>query len=676
MSKPTFGWRRAGYTATVAALVFGGTLVDAGAASAAADTFTASTVVPVAQGNLGITGGDLTYEFENSYNTNDRITFVIAGNDCTTGARILKANEFNAVPTIALADSTDAIGSTTPGTSATPAFVTSALQSSSTDCETAGITDKFTVTFGAPWDGTVTDAFKLALSDVDYNIGSDAALGNVTVNATGSHGFGSGSAVNAQVVGTAFSYTGFTAAMPNTQDVSLGTATITEHSAGTPFTTGTQGVTLTLNSAEGALLVDSAPLATVTATAGHAITNKDITGNIFSFDVTTGAGAAAATITVSGLKVDTEGKEQLTLQSNVGRPTELRALNVVDYTSHVGGNDRYATAAKMYQDTFGDGTLLNPTDVVLSSGADYADALSASYLAGQLNDGDGTGILLTTPKTLSPAAYKAIIAEKAGTVYITGGFNAVSKAIEDKLKATTVGGSPSGAKITVIRLAGINRYQTNRVINERVPNGSDTVLVASGENFPDGLGLGPIAFHEGFPLVLTKAASLSTVSSAQLDIMKPTNVVIVGGTDVVSGGAAYGISAKGITVSRLAGADRTETAGQVALWASSGLKTTDGGAIPVAGILGDGLGFGNEAAITNGASFADALAAAPYAGFRKQVILLTSSSTSLGRGTAHYLGNKGVGLLDSTEVGEVYGLGLSAAITATVLKAAAASIQK
>lgn len=141
----------------------------------------------------------------------------------------------------------NAIGSAPAGTAVAPTPITSALQSSSADCATAGIADKFTVSFASPSAGAATDAFKLSLTNVAYNVGTNAALGKVTVNATGTNGLGSGSAVSAEVVGTSFSYSGFDAVLPFADPKSLGTATITESGADASFPTGTKTLRQTIS---------------------------------------------------------------------------------------------------------------------------------------------------------------------------------------------------------------------------------------------------------------------------------------------------------------------------------------------------------------------------------------------------------------------------------------------
>ena len=702
MSKSTFGWRQAGFTAVATALVFGGTLVGVGAANAAAAaTLTITpgqTKTAVHQGDTGnnaVAVSGLTYSTDNLFANGSTVSFRIAGNVCTTAADREKAIGFVAGSEV----SVTVAGSASPApTASDPA----ALTKSDPACDDFDIA---TVTLTNPTTpGDPLDRVDLVLDNIVYNVGDKAPLGDVTVNATGTGGLGNASAANAVVAGTTLSIDGVTAASPGTTNVALGTVKLAENVAGNSFALQTdtaprsKTVNVSLAGDNGNDTVfNTDALATVTPSAGYTITNRsydtDKTG--FNFTVNTTADndtdpltnpQAAATITISGIRVDTDtnnndNAEQVSVLTNLDTdnvtvdtlPGKVKALNVMSYNVRQGGGDRYATAAKLFGSQFDAGTLRNPADVVLSSGQNFPDALSASYLAGKEN----TGILLTKKDTLSPAAYNAIIAQKVGTVYLTGGLNAVSQAVENKLEATRVGGSPFGAMIQVVRVFGDDRYETNRAINESQSSNSDTVLVATGEDFPDALGLGPIAFggdaniaNDGFPLVLTKGASLSPDASAQLDSMDPVRVVIAGGTDVVSQSVADAIAAKDITVLRVEGEDRTDTAAQVAQWATEGLKKDDGTA--VAGFLGIGLDFELDATqLATGSDFADALAAGPYAGNQKEIILLSRNSDNLGTGAVTYLGAK-----DVLEIINIEGLGLQNALASAVLKAAAVSVQK
>ena len=109
-----------------------------------------------------------------------------------------------------------------------------------------------------------------------------------------------------------------------------------------------------------------------------------------------------------------------------------------------------------------------------------------------------------------------------------------------------------------------------------------------------------MGFAAHFPIVLTTGAALSPEARAALSDLSIRNVLIVGGTSAVSGTTEASIVAMGITTTRLAGNDRTETATKVADHEIAN------------------LGFVNtHADLARGDDFADALAGAAHSGKAK-----------------------------------------------------------
>jgi hypothetical protein len=81
-------------------------------------------------------------------------------------------------------------------------------------------------------------------------------------------------------------------------------------------------------------------------------------------------------------------------------------------TSRVAGSDRYATAAALF-----DLPQLSRSDVLLTSGVDLPDALSASFLARQLP----TSVLTTDPNSLPDATRQLILREDTRNICVVGG---------------------------------------------------------------------------------------------------------------------------------------------------------------------------------------------------------------------------------------------------------------
>ena len=82
----------------------------------------------------------------------------------------------------------------------------------------------------------------------------------------------------------------------------------------------------------------------------------------------------------------------------------------------------------------------------------------------------------------------------ADRFYIIGGKNALNTRIENALKGY---GETS-------RIEGATRYYTSVNIAKTFFDNPYMVVLAYGENFPDGLSAGPLAYSVGAPLILTK----------------------------------------------------------------------------------------------------------------------------------------------------------------------------
>ncbi|MGI8457409.1 MAG: cell wall-binding repeat-containing protein [Propionibacteriaceae bacterium] len=452
-------------------------------------------------------------------------------------------------------------------------------------------------------------------------------------------------------------------AIADSEDNSLGTITYAEDFEGQFFPANSE-TTVTLTLSDGARFSpDVTP--TFTAPTGYIINNQvqdedqnttDPASDTYSFKVLAPASPKKAVITVSGLDVDVAAGVNpgtITLTSTPGDTNP--ALNVLNRV-RFGGQDRYETAQKLFN--FG---VLNdefdPTNVVLSSGEGYADALSATFLAGQLD----TGTLLTRSTFLSPDTRQAIADNKVRKVYLTGGTGAVSAGVENELRNMRVGDRADGTKIQVVRLGGADRYLTNKKINEYTevgfPAKSDTALLASGRCFADALALGPIAYAENFPIILTPGNTLGSSAAAQLDLRNPDNLVLAGGTASISAAVESNLKKGNYDrVDRFGGADRTSTAAMIADYADRNAR------------FGDDFNS-SVVHLANGQGYADALAAGPVAGGAGQVILLTKNSTTLGAGTEDYLGDR-----TTEQIQTISLIGLTGSLTNQVAKDAANAV--
>jgi putative cell wall-binding protein len=290
-----------------------------------------------------------------------------------------------------------------------------------------------------------------------------------------------------------------------------------------------------------------------------------------------------------------------------------------------------------------DGSKSCATDVVVVSGTNFPDALAASFL--------GKPVLLTESTKLTDATKTALQQLGVENVTIVGGTSAVSSDVFNAIKAQdkkACGGGASTGTISVTRIAGGNRYDTARAV--AVSNGNNgagnfdsnvtgacdavkTVILTSGENFPDALAAGALAASGGtracggaknIPLVLTEPGTLRPEAQEAIGALKPKSVIIVGGTTAVSDTVKGDVDAlDGVdNVTRIAGTTRFETAAKL----SDVLLDT---------VLGN---FMNRFLVASGLNFPDALVSGPWAGKIGAPIVL-SPTASLGADAATAIKN-------------------------------------
>jgi putative cell wall-binding protein len=86
----------------------------------------------------------------------------------------------------------------------------------------------------------------------------------------------------------------------------------------------------------------------------------------------------------------------------------------------------------------------------------------------------------------------------------------------------------------VTRIAGADRYATaTSGVTQSWSTGSGTVYLASGTTFPDGLAVGPLAAKTKAPLLLVPPCELPQTVADTLKTLKPTRLVVVGGSNAV-----------------------------------------------------------------------------------------------------------------------------------------------
>lgn len=216
---------------------------------------------------------------------------------------------------------------------------------------------------------------------------------------------------------------------------------------------------------------------------------------------------------------------------------DLRSIPAVTRVDRLDGPSRYHTAARLATETASiwraaghgvDGAIL-----VLGGHEDadrgWADAVAAGQLAAQARD-----VLLLTGADEVPGVTLDAIAEiGVNRVTIVGGTAAVSAEVESHLSALG---------LDVTRLAGATRFETALAVADATIAAGGmpaSLLVASGERFPDSLAATVAAYAQRGVLVLSSADQVS-VAGPWIEAHSPDidAVTLVGGTAVLSDGIA------------------------------------------------------------------------------------------------------------------------------------------
>ncbi len=116
------------------------------------------------------------------------------------------------------------------------------------------------------------------------------------------------------------------------------------------------------------------------------------------------------------------------------------------------------------------------------------------------------------------------------------------------------------------RIGGADRIETAALLSQQKFVAADTVLIASSVTFPDALAAAPWAAQLGAPLLLSRPGGLAPASTAELERLQPSRVVVIGGSAALGQAVLDDVQAAlpSADVERVGGADRYATAGMVA----------------------------------------------------------------------------------------------------------------
>ncbi len=114
------------------------------------------------------------------------------------------------------------------------------------------------------------------------------------------------------------------------------------------------------------------------------------------------------------------------------------------------------------------------------------------------------------------------------------------------------------------RLAGNDRYETATKISQKFFNKADTVILASGTKNADALVSASFASTNEAPILLTEKANVPASVKAEITRLGAKKVILSGGLSSMSGAVESQLRSMGLSVERVAGKNRFETAAMVA----------------------------------------------------------------------------------------------------------------
>ena len=183
--------------------------------------------------------------------------------------------------------------------------------------------------------------------------------------------------------------------------------------------------------------------------------------------------------------------------------------------SRVAGVDRFDTAAALSRTFWAGGA----STVTLASAAGFADSLGGGALGAE----EDSPLLLAAACDLPAATADELSRLRPATVLVMGGQGALCDGVLDRVRTLT--------GTTVTRISGSDRFATAAAASSRGwASGSDTVYLASGQGFADGLSAGVAAAADGAPLLLVPACGTLPVSVRnEIERLGAAQVFAVGG---------------------------------------------------------------------------------------------------------------------------------------------------
>lgn len=199
---------------------------------------------------------------------------------------------------------------------------------------------------------------------------------------------------------------------------------------------------------------------------------------------------------------------------------ELKSIGITP--TRIAGFDRYDTSIKIAE------LMGSPTELIVTTGEDYADALSIAPIAGAKQ----IPIILVPKGSLPESTETYVHSLRVTKTYVIGDASIIEDSVSNQFPYPE-------------RIGGADKYQRNIAINKKFESSfsSGSLCIANGEGFADALTGAAYAAKIGAPIILVKSSSPNdTKSYYQQRKNNANNIYVFGGTGVVSDSVVQGLN--------------------------------------------------------------------------------------------------------------------------------------
>lgn len=221
-----------------------------------------------------------------------------------------------------------------------------------------------------------------------------------------------------------------------------------------------------------------------------------------------------------------------------------RHTDISNAAERIAGSNRVETAIEVSKKAY-----TGPVDTLFLAGYNGdADALSATFLAGQKD----APLLIADKQTISKELEQEIKRLGVKEIVILGGENAVSKTIEQQLRAKSY---------TTRRIKGNSRIDTavNIATDYYQVNPVEEVFIVEYNSLVDALAIGPVAARDGIPVLITQKDQVPEEVQRFLETNKVEKATIIGGENAISQTGFEALMKHVKNVERVAGKNRILT---------------------------------------------------------------------------------------------------------------------